>query len=362
MKKIPALKLSRFFLNGRLPSYIVFFVTSKCNSNCKVCFYWRNIQKEEKEDELKLDEIEKISMSLGRISILSLSGGEPFIRDDLSEICRIFYTNNKPLFLDIPTNGLMPKKILETTNRILLNCKNLILEIELSLDGLYDKHDEIRGVKGNFTSLLETYGYLKKLQNKFENLKIKINTTFSYFNQNDIPDILKFIHEKLKIDRFNVSMVHGEPRDKRAHDIEILKFMKVDDLIRRRWFGIERKDFYFIVLAALKNASRKTIIRTLSEKHSIYKCRAIRRIIVIDEKGNVFPCETLRESLGNLRDQNYNLKKILFSQNRKNFEEKYIKKGQCFCPWGCAVLTNLIYDVRAYPAILKCLLDVLVKL
>ena len=45
--------------------------------------------------ELTINEIEKISQSLGRILFLLPTGGEPFLRDDIAEIVHIFYRNNK---------------------------------------------------------------------------------------------------------------------------------------------------------------------------------------------------------------------------------------------------------------------------
>ncbi len=56
------------------------------------------------------------------------------------------------------------------------------------------------------------------------------------------------------------------------------------------------------------------------------------------------------ESLGNLRNNDYNLLKIL--KNSRNFL-KYINKGKCSCTWECAVSCNIICNSAFYPSLLK---------
>ncbi|MCG2717615.1 MAG: radical SAM protein, partial [Nanoarchaeota archaeon] len=99
---------------AKLPSYIIFFVTTKCNARCNHCFFWKNLNKNK--NELSFEEIEKLSLSLKKVSNLSISGGEPFLREDLPKICELFCKNNGLKKLHIPTNGLMTertKKMLE---------------------------------------------------------------------------------------------------------------------------------------------------------------------------------------------------------------------------------------------------------
>ena len=47
-------------LKLNFPSYVIFFITSKCNARCRFCFYWKNIEESDKKKELDLEEIEKI--------------------------------------------------------------------------------------------------------------------------------------------------------------------------------------------------------------------------------------------------------------------------------------------------------------
>ena len=98
--------------------HLTFFVTGLCNLRCKMCFYLDNIEKARKKDELTLDEIRKISEKLKPFIWLLISGGEPFLRDDIFDICKTFYQNNNVKNITIPTNGLETEKIIEITDKL----------------------------------------------------------------------------------------------------------------------------------------------------------------------------------------------------------------------------------------------------
>ena len=87
----------------QLPSYFIFYPTSRCNLKCKHCFYHDSLNK--KFNELTLDEIERITKSMDPILHLILTGGEPYLRHDLDQIVKIFYKNTRVPIRTIPSNG-----------------------------------------------------------------------------------------------------------------------------------------------------------------------------------------------------------------------------------------------------------------
>ena len=106
------LNLTNLFFNKGLPNYIVFHVTSVCNAKCKMCFNWKNLNNNKK-NELTLEEIDKLSKSLNGLIYVSLGGGEPFLRKDINDIAYIFYKNNNARIFQIATNCLQPRQIAE---------------------------------------------------------------------------------------------------------------------------------------------------------------------------------------------------------------------------------------------------------
>jgi len=55
-------------------------------------------------------------------------------------------------------------------------------------------------------------------------------------------------------------------------------------------------------------------------------------------------------NFGNIRDYDYDIKKILNTKKAKDFIE-HIEKIKCHCTWECAMKNNIVYNPRQYPAL-----------
>ena len=150
-----------FFKKNTSPIYLVFFVTENCNANCKHCLLGGI---HPGKDELSIDEIEKVSAHMDDFLFLLPTGGEPFLRKDLSEIVRIFHRNNHVLNVGIPTNGGLTSNIIETVRSVLDTCPDLDFMVDVSVDGIGEDHDEIRRTPGLFKKAMTTFSELKKLE------------------------------------------------------------------------------------------------------------------------------------------------------------------------------------------------------
>ena len=90
---------------------------------------------EKKVKNLKVDEYEKIFDSMGEAPFwFTMSGGEPFLRKDIVDICKIAYEHCKPSILNIPTNGILNEIIPERVEQIVRNSPESEIIINLSLD------------------------------------------------------------------------------------------------------------------------------------------------------------------------------------------------------------------------------------
>jgi molybdenum cofactor biosynthesis enzyme MoaA len=108
LPKIPAYQsFRRFGFPRMLPLNLTVSVTYKCNSRCRTChIYDRRVP------EFTLEEFRRTFQSLGRaLYWLTISGGEPFLRKDIVEICRSAYENCRPKIINIPTNGFLSNSI-----------------------------------------------------------------------------------------------------------------------------------------------------------------------------------------------------------------------------------------------------------
>src|SRR5205809_7472864 len=95
---------------------VILFVTSRCNSFCRTCFYHEELNRP---GDMTFDQIEKVSRTMPSITDLWLSGGEPTLRHDASQIIDLFVRNNGVRRLIIPTNGLVKTRVFEIVDKAL---------------------------------------------------------------------------------------------------------------------------------------------------------------------------------------------------------------------------------------------------
>lgn len=125
----------------------MFAVTDRCNSRCQHCDIWR---KKPAKNPLTTQEIERMLTEplFNEVGYILNSGGEPTVRDDLEEI---FLAEHKALpkaRLQLSTNGLLPERVIDLVKFAIKH--DIKIDVGTSLDGIGEKHDLIRGVKGNF--------------------------------------------------------------------------------------------------------------------------------------------------------------------------------------------------------------------
>ncbi len=145
---------SRFFVFGR-PVWCAWQVTYRCNFKCTFCDYWKCRVKPS--DELGLKEIEAGCRNLSRITsmMISIGGGEPFIRPDLPQIIKIMARYHMPL---ITTNGW------HVTREVARNVFRAGLwGASISIDyANEEKHDRARGIEGAHKRALKALEHLSE--------------------------------------------------------------------------------------------------------------------------------------------------------------------------------------------------------
>ena len=173
-----------------LPINYTVSLTYNCNSRCKTCNIYNK-----KAKNLAVDEYEKIFRKIGKAPFwVTLSGGEPFLRNDIVDVAKTIYKYSKPKIINIPSNGILTDKIVDDVSSITNYCYKSQIVINLSVDGIEEEHDRIRNVKDNYTKVMETYKRLKELDRK--NLQIGIHTVISKFNVDNFAEIADKLMQK----------------------------------------------------------------------------------------------------------------------------------------------------------------------
>jgi radical SAM protein with 4Fe4S-binding SPASM domain len=338
-----------------IPIHLTFFLTRRCNARCPFCFYTSSEPYSAK-DELSLSEIEKISSSINKLLWLAFSGGEIFLRDDLVEITDIFYKKNKPVIILLPTNGLLPGVIKEKTEAILKSCKKSVVVVKLSLEGTESVHDSFRGA-GSFQKTMQTYHELGALLERYQNFELGVNTVFFSENQNSMDELIELVKGLGNIKTHTVSLIRGEVSDERLRDVDTEKYLetikKIETNLKKRNSSIYR--FRGAKIKAAQDiVQRNLIYETIVQNKQQIPCYAGRLNIVITETGDVYPCEefTPQMKMGNLRENGYNIKKVLKTDLSQRVIHS-IQENRCYCTHECFIMTNLLFNPRTYPVLLK---------
>lgn len=333
---------------------VIFFVTSVCNAKCRTCFYWESLNQK---GDLTFEEIQTLSQTMPPFHHLILSGGEPTLRRDLPEIIHLFYVNNGIRFLNFPTNGLKPAVSRDFTDRMLTENPELTISLNVSIDGLAQTHDRIRGVPGNFRQAEETIRALQPLRRKWgQRLWVGINSTICQENYQEMIPLAEYFLNQELLDGHYFQIIRGAPMDSNLKKVP-------SEALRQLYREISRIDEVYAARAfhdqdpRARWIKRMIYIGTFEFHHRVQfmnyeraaswpmPCTAGQTSIVIDYNGEVRACE-LRGSLGNLRDYNLNFQAFWESQIRRQ-EVQHIAHDKCFCTHICFIHDSLRFSLKA---------------
>jgi MoaA/NifB/PqqE/SkfB family radical SAM enzyme len=148
-------------------------VTKRCNARCDFCNYWKENPPVELPDYLPV--VKKL-MPLS----VSLTGGEPLLRQDLAQVIASLRRSLGFLFISLITNGS-----LLTLERGLELWKAGLDELSISLDYLDERHDRDRGITGLVGHILSVASPLRAA-----GVNLCFNVVLKSGNYREIPKIL----------------------------------------------------------------------------------------------------------------------------------------------------------------------------
>jgi MoaA/NifB/PqqE/SkfB family radical SAM enzyme len=333
-----------------LPIYLIFGVTNVCDARCLTCFNWQLTNG--KKEELSLDEIDKTMSSMHHTLLtLVLTGGEVFLRKDLLDIIKIFQKHVDPQFLAIPTNGIQYRAIAESVEKIVAFFHNNVI-INISLDGIGDLHDTVRGVRGNFEKVEKLYGLLAEVKRNCRHLSLGINTVLNNLNQDHYEEIFSYVRKNYPmIDQHNFEIMRGSSRDAAVTPPSI-EFLREHTSRIKKMLGVykyHRSGMYQKFLHAAKLHYHSVVLDHLEKRRSL-RCYGGSLAGVIDCRGDVYPCELLGRT-GNVKEHNYDFPALWFSE-KADAVRRQIKSTKCVCTHSCFQFVNILFNPLEYPRLL----------
>lgn len=330
----------RFGWPQMLPINITLSPSPKCNSRCLTCNIWMK-----RENELSIDEWDKTLASLGEAPYwFTISGGEPLMFPKIVELAQLAYKHCKPGIINIPTNGILnsgPDRV----RAILESCPDSQLIINLSLDGVGEKHDFIRGVAGNFEKFEERLEQYLELRREFPNFVVGIHSVVSVFSVGHLDELIAYADQS-GADQFITEI--AEPRvELDTVGLPITPSPEqyaaaIDQLIEyvngKQFSGVAK------ITEAFRVEYYKLVKKILDEQDQVIDCYAGWASAQIYADGTVWPCCVRADNLGNLRDHNYDFAEIWFGEQIKEVRRSIAAK-ECHCPLANASYTNMLMDV-----------------
>lgn len=320
------------------PFSIVVSVSFRCNSKCRTCDVWRKPN-----DDMTAEEWDRVFASLGRTPFyITFTGGEPFLRKDLDDMVISAYRHCRPSVITIPTNGLLTDRIAERVDRICRECLTSQIGINLSLDGIGEEHDDIRGVPGNWEKSMQTWTRLKELQKSHRNLVLTVHTVVSRFNQHRFREIyegLQFLEPDSYItevaeERVELDTVGwGITPDPDAY-APIADFLS-EQARARPVRGIAR------FTQAFRAQYYQLAKRVLYDRTQVIACYAGWASAHIAPNGDIWSCCIRAEPVGNLRETGYDLAPIWFGERMAKLRKSIYDK-ECACPMANASYANML--------------------
>lgn len=299
-------------------------VTYRCPMRCKMCNIWENPT--QKREEFKPELLKKLPDGLNAVNI---TGGEPFVRDDIEEIVKILLTKTKRIVFS--TSGFFSDRIIEMAK------KYPQVGYRISIEGLSRKNDELRGREGGFDKGLKTLLELKRMGIK----DIGFGITVSNNNSEDMLNLYELnrnlgmefatasFHNSFYFHKYD-NVVTNKDEVKGNFDELIQRLMKENN--PKSWF----RAFFNLGLINYIDGGRRML-----------PCEAGTENFFLDPLGNVLPCNGMEakcwfDTMGNLNDVN----DFMEIWNSPKAEE--VRKKVANCPKSCWMVGSASPVMKKY--------------
>ncbi|MCQ2138552.1 MAG: radical SAM protein [Bacteroidales bacterium] len=298
-------------------------VTYRCPMHCKMCNIWDNPTKPS--EEFKPELLKK----LPRMRSVNITGGEPFVREDIEEIVKILLTKTERIVFS--TSGWFGDRIIEMAK------KYPQVGYRISIEGLSCKNDELRGREGGFDKGLRTLLELRRMGIK----DIGFGITVSNNNSKDMLDLYelsKNLNMQFATASFHNSFYFHKYDNAVTNKEEVCG--NFDELIQRLMKENHPKSwaraFFNLGLINYINGGRRML-----------PCEAGSENFFLDPFGNILPCNGMEEgcwfdTMGNLND----VEKFEDIWNSPKAAE--IRDKVAHCPKSCWMIGSVSPVMKKY--------------
>ncbi len=183
------------------PRSISFMANDICNSRCEMCLIWER----KKDHEITPDELRQVLAEplFSKVQDIGITGGEPTLRKDLSELFRVI-AEKKPKVRGVSmiTNAIRESEVQQRVMEGAEICQShgIGFSVMVSLDGVGEVHDTVRGRQGNFENVIACIEAFRTA-----GIPVSFGATVTTSNAPFIDDLLDYAQEHNLYGRFRVA-------------------------------------------------------------------------------------------------------------------------------------------------------------
>ena len=286
------------------PHEAIIAVTLNCNARCVMCNIWQN----KIEGEVSPDFYHKLPPSLKEINI---TGGEPFLRNDLPEIVAVMKKACPQARLLINTNGYLFNQIKKLMPRIMQSVPSIALRI--SLDGMEHTHDSIRRLPHFYANAIASLVHIKKIAIK----DLGVSYTLMEQNKNDLLPLYTYCEQNDL--EFSLTVATDSPIYFGTGKLSLRP--KTDNELRSIFKQLVTKQYKTFKPKEWIRAWFNQKLLAYMETHTRYfSCRAGKDFFYLDSLGRIYTCHLKPWLLGDLTKKSF--LDIFNSPQALHFEQK----------------------------------------
>lgn len=326
-----------------LPRFLTYTVTFGCNAKCIMCDSWKITAK----NDLSLEELDGIFQQLPRMDAIRLTGGEPFARRDMVEIAELATKHLKPMMVHVTTNGFLTDRIVDFCER---RPRHVPLDLLVSMDGVGEKHNHIRGNRNAYDLCLNTIQSLAERRTEL-NLRLAVNQTIvdaegvEHFKL--LRDVLKPLGVRNHVVMaYDVSATYNLDREIDVAPTQVGEFTTFGEFTHEQMKELldevdrDLGELPFAQRIAKRYYNRGIRQRLLKEGETANpKCVALNSHLRLFPNGDVPTCQFNSKVIGNFREQTF---EEIWNSARAAEQKSWVQN----CPgcWAeCEVLPSAIY-------------------
>ncbi|MFX1279409.1 MAG: radical SAM/SPASM domain-containing protein [Promethearchaeota archaeon] len=269
---------------GGKPFIFHFLTTLRCNCDCESCLWKDNSVI----NELSLEEIKRIYLEAkdAGFFISILWGGEPTLRQDITDIIKFAKHEADFAFIGIVSNGyLIPRRISEFGDDL-----DLIL---LSLDSpIRKEHDDIRSLPGLYDNIMKSVEIIRQ---NYSHISLQFSFSISKYNIHRVDEMIA-LGNRLEVPiAFNV--------------INTIRHYSTGDVDEKGNLSAREQEIseaFSRILESKRNGSH-ILNSELYLQHFIggkkpYRCHARKVFMYVNSNGDIEDCLRLDKPIANLRE------------------------------------------------------------